>query len=97
MEPDYLRWVVRSVKDRPRLVACARLVGRTSTRSGTGDSRRPRPARTGHPAEAPAAPRKTASALPLMTRERAVLVIVATLAALATFLGAWLVITLLGR
>jgi len=109
VEPEYLRWVVRSVNDRPRLVACARLV--VEHLDALTDGRPPTSThRTGGPAQpAAAAPRSAPSrtaprapasggrlGLPTATRERVVLVGVASLAALATFLGAWIVITLLG-
>jgi len=109
IEPDYLRWVVRSVNDRPRLVACARLVVEhldtlTDGRPPTAAHRTGGPARPGAAAPRSAPPRTAPPAhtsggrlgLPAATPERLVLVAVASLAALATFLGAWIVITLLG-
>lgn len=107
VEPEYLRWVIRSTKDRPRLVACARLV--VEHLDELGDGHQPatpsRPAQTrAHPATPPprrAPPRITAApagffALPAGTRERLVLIGVATTAALATFLLAWVVLLVLG-
>ena len=107
VKPEYLRWVVRSVKDRPRLVARARLV--VEHLDALGDGRPPtapsRPPRTGTrlatpsgPATVPRIPSTPAGlfALPAGTRERLVLIGVATGAALATFLLAWVVLLVLG-
>jgi len=107
VEPEYLRWVVRSVKDRPRLVACARLVVEHLDALGDGrpPTAPPRPPRTGTrpaapsgPATVPRMPSMPAGrfALPAGTRERLVLIGVATGAALATFLLAWVVLLVLG-
>ena len=97
MEPDYLRWVVRSVKDRPRLVACAWLVVEHLDALGDG---RPPPApsrsRSAPRPSLPTPPSRPPAARPAIGRERVVLVVVAMLAALATFLVAWIVITLVG-
>lgn len=106
VEPEYLRWIVRSIKDRPRLVACARLV--VDHLDALGDGRPPGP--TARPPQAgtrprtppgPAIPRIPSMpaglfALPASTRERLVLIGVATGAALATFLLAWVVLLVLG-
>lgn len=107
VEPAYLRWVVRSVKDRPRLVACACLV--VEHLDALGDGRPPaapsRPPRTGTRPAAPSGPATISRipstpaghfALPAGTRERLVLIGVATGAALATFLLAWVVLLVLG-
>ena len=107
VEPDYLRWIVRSVTDRPRLVACARLV--VEHLDALGDGGPPAapsgPPRTGtrtatppRPAAIPRIPSTPAGffALPAGTRERIVLIGVATAAALATFLLAWVVLLVLG-
>lgn len=107
VEPEYLRWVVRSVTDRPRLVACARLVvehldaldgGRPPATSARPPQTGARPAPPSRPATIPRFPSTPAGffALPAGTRERLVLIGVATAAAFATFLLAWVVLLVLG-
>jgi len=92
-DPGYLDWIIRSVTDRPRLVACSKLVRKhlpELERSARADRTAPAAGAKGRtipvPPTAPEGPTAMDRLRDLLARERFVMIAVAVIAALVTFL-----------
>lgn len=91
----YVEWVARTGRDRPRLAMAARTVlmhlDEVEREARLGPSMGTAPGAGTVPES-----RRTAGPGPRITRERAIVLVAASLAAVATFVLAWLLIVLLG-
>lgn len=87
----YVEWVARTGRDRPRLAMAARKVlmhlDEVDREAVRGPSMGTAPGQGARPPEAPTR---------WLTRERAIVLVAATLAAIAAFVLAWLLILVLG-